>query len=310
MRSLLSLSLLFLLSHCFAQQNWSVGDFRPDVFVKNDGQFNSQDENAVLFSCRIGTVDFFFTKSGYYAEYAVYFDAHEEHERFEFERAERGLPIKPRPKNTWSVTFANSNPAVIVDGLDKQSFTFNYGISAGNTILAPTFQKIIYKNIYPGIDMAFEFRDDNGFKYDIIVHPGGNVNDIQFIYPTDALLSQTANQKVEMINDQFHFQESIPASFLQEDEKAINVLHEISANTISFKADTYDKSKTLVIDLWTIVVSPFTTLDDFYKVDYDNAGNVWAIGEHGNEVVKYDNTGAFQWLYTGGAAGFFFMEIL
>jgi antitoxin component YwqK of YwqJK toxin-antitoxin module len=43
------------------------------------------------------------------------------------------------------------------------------------------FQAVTYKNMYPNIDVRY-YTDAGKLKYDIIVRPGGNVNDIALKY--------------------------------------------------------------------------------------------------------------------------------
>lgn len=47
------------------------------------------------------------------------------------------------------------------------------------TELVPLHQRVIYRNLWPQIDVVY-YGSDGGLKYDLIVHPGGSVTDIQF----------------------------------------------------------------------------------------------------------------------------------
>ena len=41
---------------------------------------------------------------------------------------------------------------------------------------------IVYRNIYPNIDIVFYGGKEKGLKYDIVIKPGGNPNDIKIKY--------------------------------------------------------------------------------------------------------------------------------
>ena len=44
------------------------------------------------------------------------------------------------------------------------------------------FQGITYKNVYPGIDVRYYSDGGSNLKYDFIVHPGADVNNIAMKY--------------------------------------------------------------------------------------------------------------------------------
>jgi hypothetical protein len=45
----------------------------------------------------------------------------------------------------------------------------------------PNYQEIYYENLYDGIDLRY-YSNNNGLKYDFIIHPGANVNRIRLKY--------------------------------------------------------------------------------------------------------------------------------
>jgi hypothetical protein len=42
-----------------------------------------------------------------------------------------------------------------------------------------SYSTITYRNVWPHIDVRFNIGED-GFKYDVIVHPGGEVSTVRF----------------------------------------------------------------------------------------------------------------------------------
>ncbi|HEY4799353.1 MAG TPA: hypothetical protein VII99_09790, partial [Bacteroidia bacterium] len=45
-----------------------------------------------------------------------------------------------------------------------------------------SFEKLTIKNVYPNIDWIIYNNNQKGFKYDFIIHPGGNPKNIQMAY--------------------------------------------------------------------------------------------------------------------------------
>lgn len=86
--------------------------------------------------------------------------------------------------HAYSVKFLNSqNPTIVPDkplpsvnnyfiGNDKSKWASNCRI----------FKGITYKDVYPGIDIRYYSDAGSNMKYDFIVHPGADVNNIAMKY--------------------------------------------------------------------------------------------------------------------------------
>ena len=91
--------------------------------------------------------------------------------------------------HAYEVTFLNASTPTIISNEAISSYN-NYFIGndpskwAGNCKI---YQEIIYKNIYPGIDVKY-YSANNKIKYDLIVNPGADVSKIAMRYKgADAL---------------------------------------------------------------------------------------------------------------------------
>ena len=63
----------------------------------------------------------------------------------------------------------------------------NYFIGQEAITNVDSFQEVWYFNIYDNVDLRY-FMSDNGLKYEFIVHPGGDPNDIKLSYSNDVKL--------------------------------------------------------------------------------------------------------------------------
>ncbi len=136
--------------------------------------------------------------------------------------------------------------------------------------------EVYYENIYKNID--FKIYSKNGeLKYDFIVHPGGNVNDIKLEFEgLDSLYIQRGN--LHMKTSLGNVMDSRPISI--QGSKEIASAFELEGNVITFEVEDYDKSKDLVIDP-TLVFSTYSgsLANNFgYTATYDEAGNLYAGG--------------------------------
>ena len=82
------------------------------------------------------------------------------------------------------LTFLNANPNPEIIAVDPQEGKVNYFI--GNDpenwrTSIPTYQAVVYKEVYHGIDIKF-YGNNRQMEYDIIVKPGGDPSKVKFAY--------------------------------------------------------------------------------------------------------------------------------
>tara|TARA_R110002072_G_scaffold286113_1_gene451093 strand:+ start:10844 stop:14932 length:4089 start_codon:yes stop_codon:yes gene_type:complete len=160
--------------------------------------------------------------------------------------------------NRIDVQFKNYNEDVeiIPIGLNKSILNY-YNLNYEGTSLSniKSYKSVIYKEIYKNIDVVFtSLKETSAIKYDIILHPGANIKDIQFLYKGFNKMKINEQEQLELDLDIRILKESIPHSFYKEDNE-IEFVHfvalEMSRNQslIGFALDNQLViSKTLIID--------------------------------------------------------------
>lgn len=214
----------------------------------------------------------------------------------------------------YQVEFVNSLDGVQISG-DKPLDTYNnYFIGNDSSKWASncrTYQAVIYKNIYPNIDLRY-YTENGRLKYDLIIHPGGNPGDIILRYKGADKLTVKAHQ-VTVFTSVGEVKESIPHTyqFSKDGNKDLACRYVAGAdNTVHFRLDSYSKSATVVIDP-TLVFSSFTGShsDNWgYTATYDNSGNFYSgsivlnsiPNDGGNGFLA--SPGAYQSRFQGGNA--------
>ena len=175
------------------------------------------------------------------------------------------------------LTFVGANP-ILPDGTSDSSYKFNYfsGNDESKWISnVPAYQKIIYRNLYDGIDLLYYLKDST-LKYDFVVHPGGDPGDIELRTSVDGSISEdgdliTSNRYGKVID-------SKPISY--QDKDIIRSGWIKKNNSFKFKIDKYDESMDLVIDP-QVHFSTFVGGSDFdrgYSMDFDTDGNICIAG--------------------------------
>ena len=162
------------------------------------------------------------------------------------------------------------------------------------------FRRILYKNLWDGIDLIYYFNDD-GIKYEYLVHPGAVVDDIR--------VSVTGHSSLELVKDGLliHTHLGIPIA-----DGGLQIYYGNMGNEditgrfrlyddrmYSFSVEEYDSSRPIVID--PVVYSTYIGSggeDEGWDIAIDTNGNAYVTGDS-----KYSNfpytPGAFDTVHNG-----------
>lgn len=169
-----------------------------------------------------------------------------------------------------------------------------------------SYKKVVYENIYPNIDIEFLISDTEAgkFKYNFIVRPGGNINDIKLKFDGANKTTLTESGAIQIETSLGNIEENIPYSYqLNETQKEqrVNVnFKKISNNVYGLISEKYNLTKSLVIDPipWATYFGG-TLAETGYGINRDAAGNVYITGS----TLSTNNmatSGAFQVTLAGG----------
>jgi hypothetical protein len=141
------------------------------------------------------------------------------------------------------------------------------------------YQAVVYKNIYPNIDLRY-YTDNGQLKYDLVIHPGGNPDNIIMKYKGVSKLLVKSGQ-VTIHTSVGDIKEMIPHThqFSKDGNKDLECTYIAgSDNTVHFHIVNYSPSATLIIDP-TLIFSTFTGShsDNWgYTATYDEQGNFYS----------------------------------
>ncbi|HTI09449.1 MAG TPA: PKD domain-containing protein [Puia sp.] len=207
--------------------------------------------------------------------------------------------------HAYTVTFLGANPEVVVIP-DKSLPSYNnYFIGHDPSKWAShcrIFQGVTYKNIYPNIDVRY-YSDKGQLKYDIIVHPGGDVNQIALRYEGADKLSTKKGQLI-VGTSVGEVKELAPYSYLFNEKGKTEISSKFTikdGNTVRFKVAEHDPGSTLIIDP-SLVFCTFTgskVSNWGFTATPGPDGSFFAGGIVFGGAFPY-NTGALQPNYGGG----------
>ncbi|MDP1725655.1 MAG: SBBP repeat-containing protein [Bacteroidota bacterium] len=248
------------------------------------------------------------------------------------------------------ISFVGSKQSGAIIAYEPAADFVNYyrpGTGETGAIHVAHYKKIVYQNIYPNIDIEFVLNDKEEskpacrtgrFKYNVIVHPGGNPEDIKLRFEGASQTSLTGEGNILIETAYGKIEESIPYSYVtsgnagaassvntSSDKKVhAQFINLEAANLFGIEIPYYDPAQTLVID-----PAPWATYYGGTGPEYGSAiatdakGNVFITGTTGSYsaiassgahqvtfagndfyeafVVKFDADGVRQWAtYYGG----------
>lgn len=255
----------------------------PLVFTENRGQFGQK----TLFRADAGSVAFYFCQG----EVACLLT---QDTNQLIEDGFEGMSIpehfrRPRYKKESLIVrtqFLGANPNADVIGSNRLPYNNNYFL--GNDpdkwyTDVPNYSEIVYKDIYPGINLKY-YGSSGSMKYDFIIHPGADPLQIMIRYEgvSDLRLTDKGDLEIETAFGQLH--EKSPQIYQEIDGKRLQVSgrYEIrEPGVLGFAIEQYyDPSFPLIIDpLYEYgAFLGGINLDEGMGVAVDGSGAAYIVG--------------------------------
>jgi gliding motility-associated-like protein len=205
---------------------------------------------------------------------------------------------------------ANPNPEIISEG-KSEDYTNYY---QSNLIQTHNYQKIIYKNIYPGIDWVIylsplrqselaprhseldsesirgskrllkqtQHESDRGLKYDFIIHPDADPSLIKLRYSHAEQIYLDKDGNLILRNRLGDIRENAPIAFQENDNIITKFL--LKGSIISLEIKQYDRNQILIID-------PKLEWSTYYGGS-ENDISQGSVLDKSNNIYLYGGTGS------------------
>ncbi|WP_449397907.1 DUF7948 domain-containing protein [Chryseobacterium wanjuense] len=204
---------------------------------------------------------------------------------------------------------SNKNVSIIAEG---KSSDYNNYYNIPNKSKGVTnvhrFQKVLYKNIYPNIDLVF-FKPTDTLKlieYNFVINPGGKISDIKMKF--NGAFTSIKDNKLLMKVRFGEMYENIPNSWILGNKKEnIDVsFRDLGDQTFGFNSPIDTSNKTIVIDpVPTRVWGSYAggTSEDYggIKTDIQSTGYLYGTTMSFN---NFATSGTYQQNISGGFDSF------
>lgn len=183
--------------------------------------------------------------------------------------------------------FGDAENPCRTEGVDRRPGKSNYfgGDSPNRSITGvPSYSKVRYSDVYPGIDLVF-YGNQRQFEYDFVVAPSGDPQKIRLtIDGADYLEIDSAGRLVAQVGNEKVIQDR-PFVY-QPSEQAQDTIVEgawvlLGQNDVGFELGAYDRERPLIIDP-VIVYSTLLNGSMVSKgsdISVDEQGFVYVVGE-------------------------------
>lgn len=190
------------------------------------------------------------------------------------------------PGAAWTVQLEllNTNPKLKIQAQDPAAAVVSYfrGSREQWKTGLPTFSSVIYKEVWPGIDLEFAGPEGN-LKYTFHVHPGADPKQIRFAYRGASSVTLTPEGSLDIDTPVGGFADDKPVSW-QETEagrQPITTAFHLEGEEVRFQVGNYDPNRKLILDPVVFLYSGVlggSGRDYAWDIAVDPAGNAYVTG--------------------------------
>jgi hypothetical protein len=210
------------------------------------------------------------------------------------------------PTSVIQQQFLDATKTPRLEASDQAGALVNYfyGSTRQPVTDVPTFTTVIYRDVWPGIDVSYTGPDGN-LKYTFHVRAGADPRQIRFAYRGASSLRVTSKGSLHVETPAGGFTDDAPVAWQQveQERKPVQAAFRLQGEEISFELGDYDRSRDLILDPAVLVYSGFVggvANDQGSAIAVDSAGNAYVAG-YTFSATGFPTLGAYDSSHNGGA---------
>ena len=201
--------------------------------------------------------------------------------------------------------FVGANPNAKLEAADRGTARVNYLTGSEHHTNLPTYGQLIYRDLWPGIDMVFGGKGGK-LNYEFRLRPGAKVSDISLAYAGAQGVSLGAGGALRIHTPLGTLNDARPQTFQRIDGRRVPVdsSYALAGSSYGFSVGHHDRRQPLVIDpslAYSTYLGGFS-FDQGSGIAVDSAGAAYVSGltvstdfptTAGAFDTSYNNTGTF-----------------
>ena len=186
----------------------------------------------------------------------------------------------------WTVALhlIDVNPGLVIEPEERTEAVLNYFRGSPESWITgvPAYAQVVYRNVWPGIDLRFSGADGN-LKYTFFLKPFADPSRIRMAYQGATAVSLSVNGRLHIETPNGGFSEDVPVAWQEEgsERQPVSASFVLKGDELGFSVGAYDRTRELVVDPLVMVYSGYiggTSTDEGWAIAVDAAGNAYVAG--------------------------------